>query len=74
MKVKLILSLAVVSLLALSSCKKDYNCVCSYAGISADSELYTDVTKGDAESRCEDYEAEVQQAVSGISCTINEAE
>lgn len=74
MKVKLILSVLAVSLLALTSCKKDYNCVCSYGGFSAESETYTDVTKSDAESRCDEYEAEVQQSASGITCSINEAD
>lgn len=72
MKVKYILSVLAVSFLALTSCKKDYNCVCGAGGVNFDSETYYDVKKSDAESRCSDYENEAQQYNSSITCSINE--
>jgi hypothetical protein len=74
MKAKLILSALAVSLLALSSCKKDYNCNCSIGGFSGDGEKYYDVTKGDAESKCEEYEADAQAINSSFTCKVVEAE
>lgn len=74
MKKKLFFSLLTISLLALTSCKKDYNCVCSAGGFSAESETYENVKKSDAESRCEDYEEDVQSVNSSVSCSINETD
>lgn len=72
MKVKLILSVFAISLLTLTSCKKDYNCTCSSGGVSVDSETYYGVKKSEAESNCENYESDVQQYNSSITCAINE--
>ena len=74
MKVKLILSVAAISLLALTSCKKDWNCTCKSGGFSVDAEMYEDETKKNAESKCADYEEDAQASFgSGVSCSINEA-
>jgi uncharacterized membrane protein len=75
MKVKLILSVMAVSFLALTSCKKDWNCTCKAGGFSLDAETYKDETKNNAESKCADFETEAQNSFgSGVNCSINEAE
>jgi hypothetical protein len=75
MKIKLILGVITIALLSLTSCKKDYNCVCKAGVFSVDAETYQQVTKNDAEERCTDYEAEAKETFgSGVTCSINEAE
>lgn len=74
MKVKLILSVVAVSFLALTSCKKDWNCTCKAGGFSIDAETIKDETKNNAEAECDDIEADAQSSFgSGVNCSINEA-
>lgn len=51
---KLILVVAVGGLFAMSSCKKDYVCECTYSGggISGSSSTTINATKKDAEAAC----------------------
>lgn len=74
MKITKMLGVLTISLIALSSCKKDYDCMCEAGGIGVDAETYENVTKVDAEEKCDDYEEEVKEDISNdITCSVNEA-
>ncbi len=68
-----VFGVAFVASLALSSCKKDYTCDCSYtaAGItvSAKTELL-DAKKKDAEEACDLYETQLNFLGTGATCTL----
>lgn len=71
MKTIKIFALTVFGTIALASCKKDYTCNCSSGGFTVVAETYTSVTKSDAESKCADYETDVNAAFGGgVSCSI----
>lgn len=58
--------------IGLTSCKKDYNCTCSYPAsslIPSSTILIPNVTKKDAEKACDTYNAVA--LLDGGSCTIN---
>ncbi len=75
MKKRVVFFLAVGSIVTLAACKKDYNCTCKSGSFAIDAETYEEVTKSDAESKCSDYEEDVQNSGgSGVTCSINEAE
>ena len=59
---------AVLGVIALSSCKKDYNCVCTVGGVS-DSTVYKDMKKSDAEAACASKNSTA--ALVGGSCALN---
>jgi hypothetical protein len=52
---KIVLSLATISLLALTSCKKDWTCECTTTtmGVSASASTTINDTKSNAEEACE---------------------
>ncbi len=60
---------AVLGVVALSSCKKDYTCTCTINGSSA-STTYKDVKKKDAEASCESLETTSKILDPGASCSI----
>lgn len=64
---KLILLIPVIltGLMLISSCKKDWTCICTYNGASTPVTYY-DMTKAQAEINCVGH-----QTVSGVSCKIN---
>ena len=74
MKTKYILCLLGVSLISLTSCKKDWNCNCSASIITIEAENYENITKSDAESRCSDTQDDLRSAFNNneISCSISE--
>lgn len=69
MKTTLIIA-TVVAASFLTSCKKDYSCICSAFGFSGEAELIEDSTKKDAEERCEEIETAAKQAVASTTCSI----
>ena len=50
------------------SCKKDYKCTCTFAGISGDT-TYTKVSKSDAQKKCDSDGAPV--VALGGSCSVS---
>lgn len=70
MKLKSIFVIAAVTLISLSSCKKDYACVCSAFGLSGEAEVIENSTKKDAESRCEEIEKASKETVASATCSI----
>ena len=60
---------AVLGVVALSSCKKDYTCTCTVNGgtISA---TYTKVKKADAEEACSSSETTYKVADASASCSL----
>jgi len=58
---------AVLGMVALSSCKKDYTCACT-VGTTTDSTVYKDIKKKDAEAACSTLSTQV--AIVGGSCAI----
>ena len=58
---------AVLGMVALSSCKKDYTCECTIGG-STSSTVYEDVKKSDAESSCTALSNTA--AIIGGSCSL----
>jgi hypothetical protein len=53
--------------LALASCKKDYTCECTIAGVTVPTEI-KDAKKADAEATCNT--ADVDAKLLGGSCTL----
>ena len=69
-KVLFISALAIT--VGLASCKKDWNCTCSYpVSVGLDPEIIPiqDATKADAETACDTYNA--LAILSGGSCTLD---
>ncbi len=70
MKTKMILFAVLIAGATMSSCKKDYACVCSAYGFSVEAEIIEDSSKKDAESRCDEIEDAAQQTSSVTTCSI----
>ncbi len=75
MKTKLLLMIATVGILSFSSCKKDYECECTWPTNPGyyDSDVYTysNVTKGDAEDACDENVEQLTSLYgSGVSCEL----
>lgn len=68
MKKFFIPALAVVFIVGMTSCKKDYTCTCTIAGLET-SVTYTDVKKADAEEACD--AASTAAAIGGGSCSLD---
>ena len=69
MKTKMFFAAAAVAMISLASCKKDYECECTYEqGGATGSAIYTynDVKKDDAEASCDNA------GQSGWDCTLSE--
>lgn len=73
MKFKLILSVGVLGLLALTSCKKDWNCTCSNIPfIGSNTTEHNDMTRSDAREECDANEKAFHNAgVTGVECEIS---
>ena len=69
---KKILLLTAVACMAMTSCKKDYTCECTGAGLPAGygSAKYTKVKKKDAQKSCDDINTTYQVYGADISCTL----
>jgi hypothetical protein len=64
---KKFIAIAALGVLTLASCKKDYTCSCTAAGLTTDS-VYKDVKKKDAEKACD--AASVNYALISGSCSL----
>lgn len=62
-----IAAFAVLGMVALSSCKKDYTCECTVGG-STSSTVYEDIKKSDAEDACTSLST--LAALGGGSCSL----
>lgn len=62
----LLLIAAVLFAFSVTSCKKDYTCVCTVAGTSTDLEM-EDVSKKDAEDACD----ELSDASPDVTCKLD---
>ncbi len=65
---KKLLVIAVIAVVGLASCKKDYTCSCTILGQTTVSE-FKDVTQSDAEEACDEADAAAQ--LLGGSCTLD---
>lgn len=67
---KKVLLIAVAGLFIFSSCKKDWNCVCSSGSSSGTATTYTDVSKKDAKESCEALENLGKAFDTSFSCKV----
>jgi hypothetical protein len=70
-KIKLV-ALAFVGALALASCTKDYNCVCSSTSYPTGKQTvatYTKVKKADAKTSCTSSQNTIKLVMSDVTCT-----
>jgi len=67
---KLLFVFAIAAVGSLASCKKDYSCDCTVAGIEQSAPI-ENAKKGDAEDTCDDIEANYKIADSEASCELN---
>jgi hypothetical protein len=68
MKRILLPSLALIMMIGLASCKKDFTCRCTVMG-DVSTETYTNVKRSEAKERCEAQDALAQQK--GGSCQLD---
>lgn len=68
-KVLLGSAFALLALVVLSSCKKDYTCACTILGQSSSSTM-VDVKKKDAESACNSLETQAKLIDAAASCSL----
>ena len=73
MKGKFILTIGVLGMLALSSCKKDWNCTCkNIPFIGTFTTEHKDMNRIDANDECESNEKEYHDAgATGVECEIS---
>jgi hypothetical protein len=64
---KIFAAVAIVALFA--SCKKDYSCDCTFAGVTESTPI-KDAKKADAEEACDALSA-INVAFGGGACTLN---
>ncbi|MBL7719049.1 MAG: hypothetical protein JNL72_09465 [Flavipsychrobacter sp.] len=62
MKKFLLGALVLVSAFGFTSCKKDYNCVCRFNGVQVFSQKYEDISRSDANAKCNDNDNGTGQA------------
>lgn len=67
---KKVLCAAVIGMALLSSCKRDWNCVCSSGSESGTAATYTDVSKKDAKESCDALQALGIAFDSDFKCNI----
>lgn len=75
MKGKFMFALAAVGMLALTSCKKDWNCDCEYTvdGTTLEGGVeIQDASKSDAEDTCDSFETTSSAAGQSWDCTLTE--
>lgn len=56
---KLVLAVAALGLISLTSCKKEYTCACTIFGTTTEAKT-AKVTKSDAKSQCEALDAQAK--------------
>ncbi len=67
---KIVLGVAVVAAFGFTSCKKDYNCTCSFS-IGANTVIpIQKAKKKDAKSTCENTESTYKLADPGVKCSL----
>ncbi len=64
---KIVLAVAALGLISLTSCKKEYTCSCTVFGITSDTKTEK-VSKSDAKSQCEALDT--QAKVFDGSCSL----
>lgn len=64
---KLVLALAALGLVSLTSCKKEYTCSCNILGVTTEAKT-AKVKKSDAKSQCEALDAQAKPF--GGSCSL----
>lgn len=69
MKRSLVLILAVMFVLGMVSCKKDYTCTCTIAGQTVPTE-YMDVKKKDAEDACDAAQTAARLVDPNANCSL----
>lgn len=67
---KLVVLGLVVAGFAMTSCKKDYTCECTFTSIPTINIEYTKVKKADAETSCDAAETTYKVGDSGANCTL----
>jgi hypothetical protein len=68
---KKIFAIAVLGVITLSSCKKDYTCACTATDSSDNISIaYKGVKKKDAESTCDTYSTSYASVTPGGKCEI----
>lgn len=65
---KLVLAVAALGLISLTSCKKDYTCTCSGGSMTSIAYPFNKMKKSDAQSACDTYNATFKLA--GGSCSL----
>ena len=68
----LVVAVAAFAVSMFSSCKKDYNCTCSFTSAPDLIVPFDGYKKADAEDGCNSAETTYKQADSGASCTLTE--
>lgn len=67
---KKVMFIGVVGMVLLSSCKKDWTCICTSGSTSAVAENYSNLSKKDAEKECADVQALANSFGGNVSCDI----
>ena len=67
---KVLFATATFTLILVSSCRKDYTCVCTEDGFTKSFE-YTDIKSDDAESACEDQEETFNKTGQNVNCELD---
>lgn len=67
---KKILFVAVLGMITLSSCKKDYTCACTFTGGATLNIAIEKSSKKDAESACDSAESTYKVADAAASCSL----
>ena len=71
MKKSILITTLAAFFVVLTSCKRDWVCVCSFGGFSAESEKYLDTFKKEAKNQCRDLEGDLQEELGpGVSCEV----
>ena len=70
MKGKVFLTLGVLGLLALSSCKKDWECKCEVLGTSQTMKTIENKNRSDAREECEEYTELTTLLDSNSTCDV----
>lgn len=71
MKKSILIATLAAFFVTLTSCKRDWVCVCSLGGFSAESEAYVDTFKKEAKDECRDLEGDLQNELGqGVSCEV----
>lgn len=65
---KLVFAIAALGLFSMTSCKKEYTCACTIAGVTTDAKSGEKLKKSDAETWCNQLNTGAK--ITGGSCTL----